>query len=171
MSSRHALVIGSQCDALPNQRLSFLPDRARELFEVLIDPLRGGCEAAPTSVFLTDPTMEELRQAVSTAVAQASAAGATLVLAFIGHAVTAPSRYSQPLFLLPADGNPNTPGTETAYEIGHRLGEMCHPSPPRSAPGSGISAATRLVWDRPCCASFARSGAKLPVGLRRAHPD
>ncbi|MBT2548153.1 caspase family protein [Arthrobacter sp. ISL-65] len=124
MSSRHALVIGSQCDALPNQRLSFLPDRARGLFEVLTDPLRGGCEAAPTSVFLTDPTMEELRQAVSTAVAKASAAGATLVFAFIGHAVTAPSRYSQPLFLLPADGNPNTPGTETAYEIGHRLGEM-----------------------------------------------
>lgn len=124
MAIRHALVVGSQCNELANQCLSFLPDRATRLFEVLTDPRRGECAPAPESVLLLDPTMVELKQSVEDAVARASRARATLVFAFIGHAETDVTRISRPLFLLPTDGSATAPKTDTAYEIGHRLGEM-----------------------------------------------
>jgi hypothetical protein len=124
MKFRHALVVGSQCDELANQRLSFLPDRARRLFELLTDSGRGNCAPAPDSVLLEDPTLAELEEAVETAVKRAVSARATLVFAFIGHAETDISRTSRPLFLLPRDGSAAAPKSKTAYEIGHRLGEM-----------------------------------------------
>ncbi len=124
MATRHALVVGSQCDELANQHLSFLPERATHLFEVLTDPRRGDCAPAPESVLLLDPTMGDLKQAVEDAVARASKARATLVFAFIGHAEADVTRLSRPLFLLPTDGSATAPKTDTAYEIGHRLGEM-----------------------------------------------
>jgi len=54
MGERRALVIGSQCDGLPNLPLPFLPELAAELFEVLTDPERGGCVRA-RSQLVVDP--------------------------------------------------------------------------------------------------------------------
>jgi NTP pyrophosphatase (non-canonical NTP hydrolase) len=124
MASRHALVVGSQCRALRNSPLSFLPARAERLFEVLTDPHRGGCEPAPVSVFLPDPTMKQLKVAVKTAVAQAAKAKAALIFAFIGHAETRDDRFTRPLYLLPRNGNPRKLNSRTGYELGNRLGDL-----------------------------------------------
>ena len=122
---RHALVVGSQCDALGETlRLSFLPDRAERLFEVLTDPSLGGCERAPVSVLLLDPTMEQLKTAVLDSVKRAAAVRATLMFAYIGHAVRSPTQMSRPLFLLPTDADADAPMTDTAYQVGSRLGEL-----------------------------------------------
>ena len=94
------------------------------MFKALTDPDRGNCAPAPDSVLLLDPTMAELRVAVKSAVNRAVSARATLVFAFIGHAETDASKNSRPLFLLPKNGSAAAPDTDTAYEIGHRLGEM-----------------------------------------------
>lgn len=124
MVFRHALVVGSQCEALPNQQLSFLPQRAERLFQMLTDSNRGGCEPAPTSVLLLDPTLLELDHAVEQAVNDAAIAGATLIFAFIGHAETAANTNTKRLFLMPRDGKPIGPTSTTAFELGHRLGEL-----------------------------------------------
>ena len=42
MGERRVLVIGSQCEAL-KPPLSFLPNLAKDLYEVLTDKDRGGC--------------------------------------------------------------------------------------------------------------------------------
>ena len=84
MAKRRALVIGSQCAALGG--LSFLPRVAEELAGVLCDPEFGGClPALPAGPLLVDPTVEEADQAIEDAIAAASAAADTLVLAFVGH--------------------------------------------------------------------------------------
>jgi hypothetical protein len=67
-ADRYALVIGSQCDALPqDRRLSFLPDYAVELYSVLTDPDLGACASAlpdrPDGGLVIDPTRDELLQA------------------------------------------------------------------------------------------------------------
>jgi tetratricopeptide (TPR) repeat protein len=82
--ARRAMVIGSQCAALGG--LSFLPRVAEELAEVLCDRERGGCAPAlPAGPLLVDPTVEEADQAIEDAMAAASAAADTLLLAFVGH--------------------------------------------------------------------------------------
>jgi hypothetical protein len=85
MGTRRALVIGSQCAALP--RLSFLPRVAEDLARVLTDSEFGGCAPALPDgrVLLVDPTVEEADQAIETAFARASADVDTLLLAFVGH--------------------------------------------------------------------------------------
>src|SRR4051812_3187988 len=103
MESRHALVVGSQCEALHNQQLSFLPDRAERLYAALTHPDHGDCDPVASRLVL-DPTMAQLKDAVKAAVARAAEAKATLVFAFIGHAETKNDRYSKPLYLLPRDG-------------------------------------------------------------------
>ncbi|GAA3329297.1 tetratricopeptide repeat protein [Paeniglutamicibacter sulfureus] len=123
MSSRHALVVGSQCAALRNQRLSFLPQRAQHLHRALTDPRLGDCDPANSALVL-DPTMAELKEAVMASVTRASEAKATLVFAFIGHAEINKNKVSAPLFLLPKDGNHKDLDDDTAYEIGRRLGNM-----------------------------------------------
>ena len=45
MSERRILVIGSQCDALG--RLDFLPQAARELYQVMIDPAKAQILGTP----------------------------------------------------------------------------------------------------------------------------
>jgi tetratricopeptide (TPR) repeat protein len=120
-SRRHALVIGSQCDAL--EPLDFVPDRVDRLFTLLTDPRRGGCEPEHRgSVRLVDPTVMGLRAAVEDAVVRASAAEATLMICFIGHGVTRPMPNGElKFFLMPTDGNAAKPRPETAYEIGSHL--------------------------------------------------
>lgn len=125
MTSRHALVVGSQCDALRNLPLSFLPDRAQRLHAALTDRRLGECDPDPTiSPLVLDPTVAELEDAVEDAVARAAKAKATLVFAFIGHAVTRGNRGSKPLYLLPKNGDATAPRSKTAYQLGYRLGDM-----------------------------------------------
>src|SRR5690349_9759670 len=101
MGLRHAVVVGSQCGGLPGQGLSFLPGRAQRLFAVLTDPERGGC-VAESSVLVLDPDLAGLAAAVKAGVAGAAAVGATLVLAFVGHAETfADPAEGADLYLLP----------------------------------------------------------------------
>ncbi|MBA3252246.1 MAG: hypothetical protein H0T66_18535 [Geodermatophilaceae bacterium] len=83
VDGRHALVIGSQCEAWAP--VSFLPERARDLYEVLTDPVRGGCAPAGSRLVI-DPTGAELVACVEEAVGRAANGKAVLVLAFIGHA-------------------------------------------------------------------------------------
>jgi NACHT domain/Tetratricopeptide repeat/Caspase domain len=98
MTRRRALVIGSQCAALPG--LSFLPQVAQELAGVLCDPERGGCiPALPNRALLVDPTVEEADQAIEAAMASASVAADTLLLAFVGHG----EHVGDNFYLLPTD--------------------------------------------------------------------
>lgn len=85
MAKRRALVIGSQCAALAG--LSFLPRVAEELAAVLCDSELGGCAPALPDgrALLVDPTVEVADQAMETAIASASVAADTLLLAFVGH--------------------------------------------------------------------------------------
>ena len=87
---RRALVIGSQCEALGESgRLSFLPELATELYEVLIDPHLGACAPGlpdrPGGGLLLDPTHDEVLDALEEAFAQANSDSATLLVAVLGH--------------------------------------------------------------------------------------
>ena len=89
-AGRRAVVIGSQCDALGESgRLSFLPELATELYEVLIDPRLGACAPGlpdrPSGGLLLDPTHDEVLDALEDAFAQANSDSATLLVAVLGH--------------------------------------------------------------------------------------
>ena len=88
-AQRRALVIGSQCAARP--RLGFLPELAGELCEVLTDPTLGGCAPAlpdrPSGGLVQDLTREEVLDALDEAFRAADRAGATLLIALLGHGV------------------------------------------------------------------------------------
>jgi hypothetical protein len=118
MAGRRALVIGSQCGGLPNLRLTFLPDVAEKLFEVLVDPARGGCDA-DASVLIIDPELSSLARALESAVAGADAAQATLLVAFIGHA----EAVGTDLYLLPANGS-SPPSMFTGFLFGQGMAEL-----------------------------------------------
>lgn len=120
-SRRHALVIGSQCDA--REPLDFVPDRVDRLITLLTDPRRGGCEPEHRgSVRLIDPTAADFMAAVEEAVVSASAAQATLIICFIGHGVTRPMPNGElKFFLMPTDGSGVRPRPDTAYEVGSHL--------------------------------------------------
>lgn len=123
MGGRHAVVVGSQCAGLPGQPLSFLPGRVEALFAVLTDPARGGCDPA-ASVLVVDPTLAELALAVKQGVRGAAAAGATLVLVFVGHAETlGDGGGGADLYLMPVDGVV-PPDSDTGYLLGQRLREL-----------------------------------------------
>ena len=56
-------MVGSQCRAMPD--LTFLPELASELHDVLVDPQRGACEPAlPDGGLLCDPSRDELLSAL-----------------------------------------------------------------------------------------------------------
>ena len=116
-------MIGSQCAGLPGQRLSFLPGRAESLYGVLIDPRRGGC-LPDASALVVDPDLVTMIAAVKRAVAAAGGAGATLVVAFVGHAETLPDPTGEAdLYLMPANGVV-PPDSDSGYLLGQRLREL-----------------------------------------------
>ena len=119
VGERRALVIGSQCDGLPNLPLSFLPELAQSLFDVLTDPEIGACVNASSRLVL-DPDLAEMAAAVNEAVASAHSDEATLIIAFIGHAE---ARGNDVLYLLPRNGT-SPPTTDTGFLLGMRLAEL-----------------------------------------------
>ncbi|MFD8595013.1 hypothetical protein ACFV1L_08435 [Kitasatospora sp. NPDC059646] len=85
---RHLLLIATQSDGAENE-LDGLETAAADLHAVLTDPAVGGCTDSPgqdTARLRSGRVPRaEVDHAVRSAVAAAGAAGATLVLAFLGH--------------------------------------------------------------------------------------
>jgi hypothetical protein len=120
MSERRVLVIGSQCQGLPNSPLPFLPAYAEQLYETMLDPQLGACgPALPEGGLIINPTLGEMTAAIKTAVMRASDDAATLFVAFIGHAVSA----DNDLYLLPWDGT-EQPDSDSGYLVGQRMVEL-----------------------------------------------
>ena len=73
---------------------------------------------------LLDPSLAGLETAVTESIGDAAAAGATLVLAFVGHAETLPSPLGGvgDLYLLPHDGAV-PPTSKSGYLLGQRVNE------------------------------------------------
>ncbi|QFU91658.1 NB-ARC domain protein [Amycolatopsis sp. YIM 10] len=118
MPGRLLLVIGSNWGARPP--LPFLPDAARELYEVLLHPRPGQCAPAlPDRSLLHDPSAADLDKAIEDAFEAASRQEATLIVAFTGHGVTSGDDY----YLLAAD-SPELPDSRTAYLLGQRFKEL-----------------------------------------------
>jgi hypothetical protein len=62
MSQRHLQLIGSQCERLG--RLSFLPEAALDLSNVMADPDLGGCVSVVSDGPLINPTVQEAEEAI-----------------------------------------------------------------------------------------------------------
>jgi tetratricopeptide (TPR) repeat protein len=88
MGQRRILVIGSQCDALGP--LNFLPELAKQLYDVFTNPNIGMCVSALEGQkgLLIDQGSSEVRAAIKTAFNHASQKGDTLIVALIGHGVS-----------------------------------------------------------------------------------
>ena len=88
MGQRRVLVIGSQCEALPH--LEFLPELAKQLYEVLVNPKIGMCVSAldDRSGILIDCEASETKDAIKSAFTEASKQSDTLIIALIGHGVS-----------------------------------------------------------------------------------
>src|SRR5262249_26809257 len=120
MSKRRVLVIGSQCDGL-KPPLSFLPDAAERLYEVMIDPALGECmPALPTEGLLLDPTVKQVKDALRSAFELASQNDDTLIIAFIGHGDHSGNNF----YLLPKDADVFHVDSETAVNIVQRVQEL-----------------------------------------------
>lgn len=123
MSNRHALVIGSTCDALPANPLKYVKADTQALFDALTDADRGGCELEDSRL-LVHPGMVTMTKAIKSAVHRAAQDRASLIVSFLGHAVLiGTDNTAKKLYLLPRDGSA-TPDSDTGYEFGHRLAEI-----------------------------------------------
>jgi len=95
--------------------LSFLPDVATRLYEVLTDPKRGACQPAlEPSGLVIDPTVAEAKKAIRTAFERAADDEATLLLAVIGHGEQVAE--DGDFYLLPTDAE-LPPADDTALNL------------------------------------------------------
>jgi hypothetical protein len=118
MGQRRILVIGSQCRALG--RLSFLPQAAQDLYEVMTDSNLGGCVSAlgGRAGLLIDPSVKDAKDAIKTAYRSAAQDEATLFIAYIGHG----ERAGEDFYLLPDDAE-NPPDADTAVHLTNLIKE------------------------------------------------
>jgi NACHT domain/Tetratricopeptide repeat/Caspase domain len=117
VSERRILVIGSQCEAL--SQLGFLPQAARELYQVMLDPERGACVSAlEDEGLLIDPTVRDAKDAIKMAYRRAAKDEATLFIAYIGHG----ERVDEDFYLLPRDAE-NPPDSDTAVHLTNLIKE------------------------------------------------
>ncbi|SHM92248.1 hypothetical protein [Actinacidiphila paucisporea] len=94
---------------------------AVELTKLLLDPLRGDCEPALGEGLLLNPLeANEVASVLGEAFEEASAAGAPLVLGFLGHGHVV----REGEFLFPVRSTPETPGPGTAFDLLSGLGEL-----------------------------------------------
>ncbi|MEU9481489.1 tetratricopeptide repeat protein [Streptomyces sp. NPDC048191] len=121
---RRALVIASHWDAReekPESRLELLEAYAADLTKLLLDPMRGDCEPGAGDGLLMNPrTVTEVTSALAETFEEASAAGAPLVLGFLGHGHVV----REGEFLFPVRSTPGVPGPDTAFDIPSGLGEL-----------------------------------------------
>jgi hypothetical protein len=133
MGQRLLLVIGSQCDSLGDTgKLRFLPELAHHLHELMTQPGLGACVGVPLASphlpgLLIDPTVEEAKTAIESAIELASRKSATLVLAYIGHGVF-PDEMDADFYLM-AKNTPNTssPNGENALHFAQFIKERLRP--------------------------------------------
>ncbi|WP_330249402.1 tetratricopeptide repeat protein [Nocardia sp. NBC_00565] len=116
MSGRVALVIGSECAALP--RLGFTGELATGLYTELRE-LGGWQPATRAGGPLLDPNIDELVRAVDDAFEIASNQQATLLISFIGHGLTTASEN----FYLLAHDSPRRPMLRTAFHLTQEIQE------------------------------------------------
>ena len=86
---RLALVVAAHCASM--RPLPALEPAARRLYGLLLDPMRGVCDAAlegRTSLVLGEPSAGEIVADVRDAIRNAGETGGTLVLALMGHGFT-----------------------------------------------------------------------------------
>lgn len=122
MSQRRVLVIGSQCEELG--RLSFLPEVAEDLYEVMTDPARGQCAPALEMACLLDASVAETKAAIRDAFSRASEDEATLFVAFIGHGeVVDDSGQNPDFYFLPRDAS-SQPDDETAVNLTRLISQL-----------------------------------------------
>lgn len=118
------MVIASHWDAReekPEDRLELLEPYAAQLRELLLDPLRGDCEPAIDDGLLLNPRAAvEVASALAEAFEGASAAGASLVLCFLGHGHVV----REGEFLFPVRTTPAEAGPETALDLSSELGSL-----------------------------------------------
>lgn len=94
---------------------------AVELTKLLLDPLRGDCEPALGEGLLMNPLkVSEVASVLGEAFEDASAAGAPLVLGFLGHGHVV----REGEFLFPVRSTPQVPGPETAFDLVSGLGQL-----------------------------------------------
>lgn len=111
VGERLALVVGSQCESL-GQDLPFVRELSEGLHRALIG--EGWQAAVDREVPVIDPGFNELRDVIANAFDSANAAGATLLIAFIGHGI---SDGSKDFYLLAADSKAETPDDDTALNL------------------------------------------------------
>ncbi|WP_405856865.1 caspase family protein [Streptomyces sp. NBC_01515] len=118
-ASRLLLILAPQNTAMGH--LDELEKAARALGKALQQDDLGQCSPALAGgialLYGTDVTQVQIETAVRVAARQAGEAGATLVLAFLGHG-TAPSGHSE-LYLMGADAQPDV--LSTAVNVGHLI--------------------------------------------------
>src|SRR5688572_351837 len=118
MEGRRILVIGSQCDALPN--LSFLPRAAESLYDAMVEPDLGACEPALEKTgLLLNPSVEACRHALNEAFERADHDEATLFLAFVGHGEMIEGDF----YLLPLDA-PLPPNSDRSIHLSQKIKEL-----------------------------------------------
>ncbi|MFI0518482.1 caspase family protein [Streptomyces sp. WSLK1-5] len=114
-------VIAAQCTSMGE--LTQLDKAARKLHDVLTDPDLGGCRARagshPSLLVGDDLTTEDVEKAVDSALQQAKADSAVLVLAMLGHGFTPPQRSE--LYFMVRDST--TQSTRSAVDVGRVLTE------------------------------------------------
>ncbi|MEU3891841.1 tetratricopeptide repeat protein [Streptomyces sp. NPDC029041] len=118
MGERRCLLVGSQCDT--QEHLSRLGRAVTDLDAVFRDPALGGCRPAlpdGTSLLL-DPDASALEEGLRTAVARASADGATLFVAFTGHGFATASDFH----LMTRKSSVGKP--ESAYALGKSFTDL-----------------------------------------------
>jgi hypothetical protein len=124
VGERRILVVGSQTSG--RQKLSFLPDLACRLYNIMINPDRGACVPAlpPTGGWdpglLLNPSASEARRAVEHAWISASNDEATLFLAFVGHG----EFDGQHFYLLPMDAELDPLRPSTALNLVQHIAEL-----------------------------------------------
>ncbi|GAA2919628.1 tetratricopeptide repeat protein [Kitasatospora cinereorecta] len=121
---RRALVVASHWDAreeTAGQRLDLLEPCAQELRDLLLDPRRGNCAPACGDGLLGGPRVpSSVTAALTEAFAGASAAGASLLIGFVGHGYAA----REGEFLFPVTSTPAVPGPATALPVPDVLREL-----------------------------------------------
>ncbi|MBF6454181.1 tetratricopeptide repeat protein [Nocardia cyriacigeorgica] len=120
MANRVALIVGSQCAALPPR--NFFEELATEFHSAVTR--RGGWQPVIDTGLVLNPTVTELKTAIKRAFATADASNATLLLFFLGHGTSSGTADFRLLAQdSPARGADSDTAIHLTQTIRERLGE------------------------------------------------